>query len=62
VSIAQQALAGGLVDELSMHVSPVLIGSGARLLDNLGPNHVRLTRLETLAGDGAMHVRYRVEH
>jgi dihydrofolate reductase len=28
LSIAQQALAEGLVDELSMHITPVLIGSG----------------------------------
>jgi dihydrofolate reductase len=61
LSIAQQALAERLVDELLMHIAPVLIGSGARLLDNLSPDHIRLTRLDTLAGNGAMHVRYRVE-
>lgn len=61
LSIAQQALAEGLVDELSMHVAPVLLGSGARLLDNLGPKPIRLTPLETLACDNAMHIRYRVE-
>jgi dihydrofolate reductase len=36
-STARQALAAGLVDELRLHVRPVLLGSGARLLDNL-PN------------------------
>ncbi len=61
LSIAQQALAAGLVDELSLHITPVLVGSGVRLLDNLGTAPVRLTVLHTLQGEGATHVRYRVE-
>jgi dihydrofolate reductase len=62
LSVAQQALAEQLVDELSMHIAPVLIGSGARLLDNINPKFTRLTRLDTVAGAGALHVRYRVDH
>lgn len=60
LSIAQQALTEGLVDELSMHIAPVIVGSGARLLDNLGAAHVRLELVESLVGDGAAHLRYRV--
>ena len=62
LSIAQQALGAGLVDELSMHISPVLLGAGARLLDGIGqqPIHLQPTRL---AGSGAVtHVRYDVIH
>ena len=44
-----------------MHITPVLIGSEARLLDNLRPDHTRLTLLHSLIGDGATHLRYRVE-
>lgn len=61
LSIAQQALAEGLVDELSMHITPVVIGSGARLLDNLNAGHIRLTLIDSLIGDGATHLRYQVE-
>lgn len=61
LSIAQQALASGLVDELWLHIAPVLIGSGARLFDDIGTKHIKLTRLSVLAGAGATHVRYRVE-
>jgi len=61
LSLVQQALAAGLVDEISMHVAPVLIGSGARLFDNIGETQVRLTPINALHGDGATHTRYRVE-
>jgi dihydrofolate reductase len=41
-STAQQALAAGLVDELRLHIRPILLGSGTRLLDNL-PNASSIT-------------------
>jgi dihydrofolate reductase len=60
VSIARQALADGLVDELSLHVSPLLLGRGMRLFDAL-PARVMLRRLAQVEGDsGAVHLRYAV--
>ena len=35
-SVAQQYLKAGLLDEMQLHVVPVLLGAGARLFDNLG--------------------------
>src|SRR5919106_4384923 len=35
-SIAQQCLRAGLLDELQLHVSPLLLGGGVRLLDDVG--------------------------
>jgi dihydrofolate reductase len=57
VSIARQALAAGLVDELVLHVVPKLIGRGVRLFDSAD---VDLRSVETIQGEGAVHLRYRV--
>jgi dihydrofolate reductase len=57
VSIAQQALADGLVDELVLHVVPKLVGRGVRLFDSA---QVDLRCVETIEGEGAVHLRYEV--
>jgi len=55
VSIARQALADGLVDEVVLHVVPKLIGRGVRLFDSA---EVDLRCVETIQGEGAVHLRY----
>lgn len=55
---AQQYLAAGLVDEVTLHVVPVLLGSGARLLDNLGS--AKLEQVRSVEGPGVTHIKYRV--
>ncbi len=57
VSIAQQALAAGLADEIVLHVVPKLIGQGVRLFD---ANEVDLRCIEAIPGEGAVHLRYEV--
>ena len=57
---AQLALAAGVLDELELHVIPVLFGQGRRLFDNLDPEHIELERTRVLEGDGATHLHYRV--
>ena len=57
VSIARQALAAGLVDEVVLHVVPKLIGRGVRLFD---ASEVDLHCTETIPGEGAVHLRYEV--
>jgi dihydrofolate reductase len=57
VSIAQQALAEGLVDEVVLHVVPRLIGQGVRLF---GAARVDMRCIESIAGEGALHLRYLV--
>jgi dihydrofolate reductase len=57
---AQLALAAGVLDELELHVVPVLLGPGRRLFD-LGAQHVELERTRVLEGEGGVnHLRYRV--
>jgi len=59
-SAAQAVLAAGLLDEVEIHLVPVLLGRGRRLFDGLPPGHVRLELLRSLQGQGALHLRYRV--
>lgn len=63
----QALLQAGEVDELEMHVVPVLLGQGRRLFDNLPPDHVELELMRQLtSGDEVdraqqvTHLRYRV--
>jgi dihydrofolate reductase len=58
---AQLALAAGVLDEIEIHLVPVLLGQGRRLFDNLGPEHIELERTRILEGeDGVTHMHYRV--
>lgn len=57
-STVQQALNAGLLDELSVNLSPVLLGAGERLLDGL--DGVGFEQVQSRASDLATHVRYRV--
>jgi dihydrofolate reductase len=59
-NVAQQYLAAGLIDELEIHVVPLLLGSGARLFDNLDGRNVKLEPIRTIAGPGVTHLKYRV--
>jgi dihydrofolate reductase len=58
---AQLALAAGVLDELQIHLVPVLLGQGRRLFDHLGPDHIEMDRARVLEGEGGVtHLRYRV--
>jgi len=59
--IAQLALAAGVLDELELHVVPVLFGQGRRLFEGLAPEQIELERTRTLEGEGGVtHMHYRV--
>ena len=57
--VARQCLALGLVDELRLHVMPVVLGEGVPLFAGL-EKQLRLERLETAAFASEVHLRYRV--
>jgi dihydrofolate reductase len=59
---ANQALRLGLVDELVLHVEPVLLGGGARLFTDLGGERIRLERTKVLEGKRSTHLWFRVLH
>ncbi|MBV9823515.1 MAG: dihydrofolate reductase [Actinobacteria bacterium] len=56
--VARQYLAAGLLDELHLHIVPVLLGAGERLLDGVGDP--TLEQVEVVASPTVTHVRYRV--
>jgi dihydrofolate reductase len=58
--IGQQFLRAGLVDEIGIHLVPVLFGSGLRMFDHLGEEHIELEIIETVQTRLATHLRYRV--
>jgi dihydrofolate reductase len=57
--VINQYLAAGLLDELELHVVPVLLGGGARLFDGVGAG-IELEQLRAVEAPGVTHVRYRV--
>jgi len=56
----QQYLRAGLVDELSIHLVPVLFGSGTRMFEHLGDQHIQLENAESTQTPAATHLRYRI--
>jgi dihydrofolate reductase len=58
--VAGQYLAAGLLDEVRLHVAPVLLGGGVRLFDHAGLTGVTLECTRVISTPGATHLRYRV--
>jgi dihydrofolate reductase len=58
--VGRQYLAAGLVDELQLHLVPVLFGSGTPMFQPLDLGHVDLDLVETVESADAVHLRYRV--
>jgi dihydrofolate reductase len=58
--VINQYLAAGLLDELELHVVPLLLGGGARVLDNLGDANVQLEQVRAVEAPGVTHLKYRV--
>jgi len=57
-SAVQQYLAAGLLDELYLHIVPIVMGAGERLLENVGDP--KLEPVKVVASPAATHVKYRV--
>ena len=59
-TVARQAVRAGLVDEISLHVVPVLLGAGSRPFEHLGPEAIELERIVLTPSPQATHLRFRV--
>ena len=58
--VAQQCLKRGFIDEVSIHLVPVLFGSGTRLFEHLDSEHISLEIIEVIQTAEAIHMRFRV--
>jgi dihydrofolate reductase len=59
-TVARQAVRAGLVDEIRLHLVPVLFGAGIRLFDDPGTKQIELEPTEVVASPAATHLRFRV--
>jgi dihydrofolate reductase len=57
-SVVQQYLKAGLLDELQVHVAPVLLGDGTLLFDRLGTGPVELETTRVIASPTVTHLRF----
>jgi dihydrofolate reductase len=60
VTTARAALEADLVDEIILHVVPVMLGRGVSLLGALGRD-LTLRSIQTIQGERALHLRYAIE-
>ena len=57
--IINQYLAAGLVDEIELHVVPMVLGGGARLFEGVGSG-LMLEQIRAIKAPGVTHLKYRV--
>jgi dihydrofolate reductase len=58
--LAQSCLRAGVLDELEIHLVPILLGEGRRLFDHLGTDHIELELTRIVEAPGVTHLRYGV--
>ena len=59
-STVQQYLAAGLLDELYLHIVPIILGAGERLLEDV--DDPILEPVKVIASPAVTHVKYRIHH
>jgi dihydrofolate reductase len=57
-STVRQYLAAGMLDELYLHIVPIILGAGERLLEDVGDP--ALEPVEVIASPAVTHIRYRI--
>jgi dihydrofolate reductase len=59
-NVAQQYVKAGLLDEIQIHLVPVLLGEGIRLFEHLGSEQINLERTQVIEIPDATHLTFRV--
>jgi dihydrofolate reductase len=58
-NVAQQYLKAGLIDEMEIHVVPILLGGGARLFDNMDGQQAKYECVRIVNSPSVSHYKYR---
>ena len=58
--VINEYIAAGLLDELDLHIVPVLLGGGARLFEDVGGAGIGLEQVRVVEAPGVTHVKYKV--
>ncbi|MET8430984.1 dihydrofolate reductase family protein [Nocardia sp. NPDC004860] len=58
-TIVQQAIAEGLLNEMHVHIAPVLLGQGTRLFEQLPDTAIELDRFHVLDSPAVTHLGFR---
>ena len=53
-----QSLKAGLLDEIDLHLVPVLLGEAIRLFENIGTEHIELEKISVMDAPGVTHLRF----
>jgi dihydrofolate reductase len=56
----QQYLKAGLLDQVQIHLVPILLGDGRRLFDDLDMEQIQLESTRVIESPGVTHLRFRV--
>ena len=56
--VAQQYLKAGLLDEIHLHLVPVLLGEGIRLFENIGTEQINLEQISVIEEPSVTHLRF----
>ena len=59
-NVVQQSVKAGLLDELQIHLAPVLLGDGVRLFERMGPEDVELEGTRVIDSPRVTHLGFRV--
>jgi dihydrofolate reductase len=59
-NVMRQYLKAGLLDEMRIHLIPVLLDGGVRLFEDLGPDRIELRRTSSIETPSATHFRFEV--
>ena len=59
-NVITQYLQAGLLDEIQIHLIPILLGNGVRLFENLNPAGIELRKMRSIDTPSATHLRFSV--
>jgi dihydrofolate reductase len=59
-NIIRQYLKAGLLDEMHIHITPILLGNGIRLFEGFDPEGIELRKASSIETPGATHFRFEV--